>query len=94
MSERHIMKIPRIVSTQHPDNFQLPFFAESRDWSGDDEIQEAYYSFSHLGCDKQMSDCEGTGVDDFVVRKLLFPSSTPNSPRSWKRPARRPVRRF
>lgn len=59
------------MSTQHPDNVQLPFFAESQDMSGDDEIQEAYYAFSHLGCDEQMWDCEGKEVDDFVVRKLL-----------------------
>jgi len=65
------MKIPRVMSTQHPDNVQLPFFAESQDMSGDDEIQEAYYAFSHLGCDEQMWDCEGKEVDDFVVRKLL-----------------------
>lgn len=65
------MKIPRIMSTQHPDNVILPFFAESQDMSGDDEIQEAYYAFSHLGCDEQMWDCEGKEVDDFVVRKLL-----------------------
>lgn len=64
-------KIPRVMSTQHPDNVQLPFFAESQDMSGDDEIQEAYYAFSHLGCDEQMWDCEGKEVDDFVVRKLL-----------------------
>lgn len=66
------MKIPRVMSTQHPDNVQLPFFAESQDMSGDDEIQEAYYAFSHLGCDEQMWDCEGKEVDDFVVRKLLM----------------------
>ncbi len=65
------MKIPRVMSTQHPDNVQLPFFAESQDMSGEDEIQEAYYAFSHLGCDEQMWDCEGKEVDDFVVRKLL-----------------------
>lgn len=65
------LNIPRIMSTQHPDNVQLPFFAESQDMSGDDEIQEAYYAFSHLGCDEQMWDCEGKEVDDFVVRKLL-----------------------
>lgn len=65
------MKIPRVMSTQHPDNVLLPFFAESQDMSGDDEIQEAYYAFSHLGCDEQMWDCEGKEVDDFVVRKLL-----------------------
>ena len=65
------VKIPRVMSTQHPDNVQLPFFAENPDMSGDDEIQEAYYAFSHLGCDEQMWDCEGKEVDDFVVRKLL-----------------------
>jgi len=64
-------KIPRVMSTQHPDNVQLPFFAQNPDMSGDDEVQEAYYAFSHLGCDEQMWDCEGKEVDDFVVRKLL-----------------------
>lgn len=65
------MKIPRVMSTQHPDNVLLPFFAESPDMSGDDEVQEAYYAFSHLGCDEQMWDSEGKEVDAFVVRKLL-----------------------
>ena len=64
-------KIPRIMSTQHPDNVQLPFFAENQDMSGEDEIQEAYYAYTHLGCDEQMWDCEGKEVDVFVVRKLL-----------------------
>lgn len=64
-------KIPRIMSTQHPDNVSLPFFAETLDMSGEDEIQEAYYAFSHLGCDEQMWDSEGKEVDDFVVKKLL-----------------------
>jgi phosphoenolpyruvate carboxylase len=59
------------MSTQHPDNVLIPFFAESQDMSRDDEIQEAYYAFSHLGCEEQMWDSEGKEVDDFVVRKLL-----------------------
>ncbi|HCC68266.1 MAG TPA: phosphoenolpyruvate carboxylase, partial [Nitrospiraceae bacterium] len=50
------MKIPRVMSTQHPDNVLLPFFAENQIMSGDDEIQEAYYAFSHLCCDEQMWD--------------------------------------
>jgi phosphoenolpyruvate carboxylase len=28
--------------TQHPDNVHVPFFAESQDMSGDDEIREAF----------------------------------------------------
>jgi len=64
-------KIPRCMSTQHPDNVNPPFFAESAEMEGQDEIQEAYYAFSHLGCDEQMWDCEGKEVDNFVVKKLL-----------------------
>lgn len=59
------------MSTQHPDNVTLPFFAASTELGGEDEIQEAYYAFSHLGCDEQMWDCEGKEVDNFVVKKLL-----------------------
>lgn len=64
-------KIPRVMSTQHPDNVSIPFFAETSDMSGDDEIQEAYYAFSHLGCCEQMWDSEGKEVDNYVVKKLL-----------------------
>ena len=59
------------MSTQHPDNVNSPFFAENTKFGGEDEIQEAYYVFSHLGCDEQMWDCEGKEVDNFVVKKLL-----------------------
>jgi phosphoenolpyruvate carboxylase len=59
------------MSTQHPDNVTPPFFAENHEMGGEDEIQEAYYAFSHLGCDEQMWDCEGKEVDDYVVKKLL-----------------------
>ena len=65
------MKIPRCMSTQHPDNVHLPFFAESPDLGGEDEIQEAFYAYSHIGCDEQMWDFEGKEVDSFVVKKLL-----------------------
>jgi len=64
-------KIPKCMSTQHPDNLNSPFFAEDTELGGEDEIQEAYYVFSHLGCDEQMWDCEGKEVDNFVVKKLL-----------------------
>jgi phosphoenolpyruvate carboxylase len=59
------------MSTQHPDNVHSPFFAENTDLGGEDEIQETYYAFSHLGCDEQMWDCEGKEVDNFVIKKLL-----------------------
>ncbi len=40
-------KIPKCMSTQHPDNANSPFFAENTELGGEDEIQEAYYAFSH-----------------------------------------------
>ncbi len=64
-------KIPRTMSTQHPDNLTIPFFSESPVLKGDDEVREAYYAFSHLGCDEQMWDYEGKDVDVYVVKKLL-----------------------
>jgi phosphoenolpyruvate carboxylase len=64
-------KIPRCMSTQHPDNVINPFFSENSEIGGEDEIEEAYYVFSHLGCDEQMWDFEGKEVDNYVVKKLL-----------------------
>ncbi len=65
------MVVPRCMSTQHPDNVTTPFFAHNPVLAGEDEIQEAYYAFSHLGIEEQMWDCEGKEVDNFVVEKLL-----------------------
>ncbi|MFX1381887.1 MAG: phosphoenolpyruvate carboxylase [Promethearchaeota archaeon] len=59
------------MSTQHPDNVNSPFFTQSSEIGGEDEIMEAYYSYSHLGCDEQMWDCEGKEIDNYVVKKLL-----------------------
>ncbi|MDP2232463.1 MAG: phosphoenolpyruvate carboxylase, partial [Actinomycetota bacterium] len=39
--------------------------------AGEDEVREAYYAFSHLGCDEQMWDVEGKEIDTYVVKKLL-----------------------
>jgi phosphoenolpyruvate carboxylase len=65
------VKVPKTMSTQHPDNVTMPFFVNREYFDGEDEIREAYYVFSHLGCDEQMWDCEGKEVDEFVVKKLL-----------------------
>jgi phosphoenolpyruvate carboxylase len=59
------------MSTQHPDNASVPFFATSPVLAGEDEIREAYYAYSHLGCDEQMWDVEGKEIDTYVVKKLL-----------------------
>ncbi len=63
--------IPRCMSTQHPDNATIPFFSSSPVLAGEDEIREAYYAYSHLGCDEQMWDVEGKEIDTYVVKKLL-----------------------
>jgi phosphoenolpyruvate carboxylase len=63
--------VPRTMSTQHPDNVTTPFFATGALLTPDDEVREAYYAFSHLGCDEQMWDFEGKEVDEHVVEKLL-----------------------
>ncbi|WP_048055841.1 phosphoenolpyruvate carboxylase [Pyrococcus sp. ST04] len=63
--------IPRVMSTQHPDNYSIPFFSHSPVLGGEDEITEAFYAYSVLGADEQMWDFEGKEVDEFVVKKLL-----------------------
>ncbi len=66
-----MLEIPRCMGTQHPDNINTPSFCSNHELSGEDEIYEAYHSFSNLGCDEQMWDFEGKEVDNFVVKKLL-----------------------
>ena len=66
-----MINVPKCMSTQHPDNVHSPFFAENSVLGGEDEIQEAYYVFSHLGCDEQMWDVEGKELDSLVIKKLL-----------------------
>ena len=65
------MDVPRVMSTQHPDNAAPPFFAEGSVIADEDEIQEAYYAYSHLDCDEQMWDFEGKEGDEYAVKKLL-----------------------
>ncbi|MBI3052352.1 phosphoenolpyruvate carboxylase [Candidatus Woesearchaeota archaeon] len=65
------MKVSRAMATQHPDNVSNPFFCDAAEMGGEDEIKEAFYSFSHVKCREQLWDCEGKEVDNFVVKKLL-----------------------
>ena len=63
--------IPKVMSTQHPDNATpAPFADETGVLKGDGEVEEAVAAFD-LGCDEQMWDSEGKEVDNQVVRKLL-----------------------
>ncbi|HLC60679.1 MAG TPA: phosphoenolpyruvate carboxylase [Candidatus Nanoarchaeia archaeon] len=63
--------VSRTMSTQHPDNVNTPFFSDSAELGGEDEIKEVFYAFSHIHSKEQLWDCEGKEVDNFVVKKLL-----------------------
>jgi phosphoenolpyruvate carboxylase len=65
------IKVPRAMSTQHPDNINTPFFSDKETIAGVGEVKEAYYVFSQLGMNEQMWDSEGKEVDNQVVEKLL-----------------------
>ena len=62
--------IPKVMSTQHPDNAESPSYAVDGVLKGDGEITEAAEHFA-LGCDEQMWDSEGKDADTHVVQKLL-----------------------
>lgn len=64
-------KIPRTMSTQHPDNVSLPSWVNGDIIQGDAEIDEAFFAYNVLGCMEVMWDSEGKDVDTHVVRKLL-----------------------
>ena len=64
-------KIPRTMSTQHPDNVNLPEWSTDEVIDGNAEIFEAYFAYETLGCQEVMWDSEGKDVDTRVVRKLL-----------------------
>jgi phosphoenolpyruvate carboxylase len=59
------------MSTQHPDNAKMPFFASGSVVSGEDEILEAYLLFSQFACQEQMWDFEGKKAVPWVVSELL-----------------------
>ena len=63
--------VPKVMSTQHPDNATPAPFADAAGvLKGDGEVDEAVDVFA-LGCDEQMWDSEGKEADNQVVRKLL-----------------------
>ena len=63
--------VPKVMSTQHPDNATpAPFADEEGVLRGNGEVNEAFHIFS-LGCDEQMWDSEGKEADNHVVQKLL-----------------------
>ena len=66
------VSIPRVMSTQHPDNAGAPPFTDEAVLKGEGEITEAHYVYSTLGCDEQMWDYEGKAADVDVVLKLLL----------------------
>lgn len=66
-----MVKIPKCMSTQHPDNARIPGFAEKDVLKGEDEVYDALFAFSRLKCDEQMWDAEGKEVYSSVVRFLL-----------------------
>ncbi|MFC1990778.1 phosphoenolpyruvate carboxylase [Chloroflexota bacterium] len=59
------------MSTQHPDNAKMPFFASGNALSGEDEILEAYLLFSQFVCQEQMWDFEGKKAVPWVISELL-----------------------
>ncbi|MGB9684601.1 MAG: phosphoenolpyruvate carboxylase [Candidatus Bathyarchaeales archaeon] len=64
-------KIPKTMSTQHPDNVSLPSWVNEDVIQGDAEVEEAFFAYNRLGCMEVMWDSEGKDVDTHVVRKLL-----------------------
>src|SRR4030043_1550070 len=63
--------VPRTMSTQHPDNVNVPGWSSGEVIDSDAEIFETFYAFDELGCQEVMWDSEGKDVDTRVVRKLL-----------------------
>lgn len=66
-----IMKPPRLMSTQHPDNVAVPDFARHEIFDAEDELVEARFCYETLGCDEQMWDAEGKVVDPEILLNLF-----------------------
>ncbi|MGD6809208.1 MAG: phosphoenolpyruvate carboxylase [Candidatus Bathyarchaeia archaeon] len=65
------VNIPKTMSTQHPDNVNVPEWCKAPVIDGNAEVFEAYYAYETLGCQEVMWDSEGKDVDTRVLRKLM-----------------------
>jgi phosphoenolpyruvate carboxylase len=65
------VNIPKTMSTQHPDNVNMPEWCEAQVIDGNAEVFEAFYAYETLGCQEVMWDSEGKDVDTRVLRKLM-----------------------
>ena len=76
--------IPRTMSTQHPDNANIPEWWRADVLEGEAEIYETYFTYRNLDCNEVMWDSEGKDVDIHVIRKLLSKKTkiglTPSNP--------------
>lgn len=57
--------------TQHPDNAAKPYWHEKEYIRSQEEVEEAYRSFSELGVTEYMWDWEGKLVDESLVERFL-----------------------
>lgn len=67
-------KIPIIMSTQHPDNIEVPFWKTDEPTArieASEEVQECLHMFQDLDCDEYMWDWEGKFVDEAVIDRLI-----------------------
>ncbi len=70
-SKLETRKIPHTMSTQHPDNVNVPDWSPTEVIDGNAEIHEAFWAYETLGCQEVMWDSEGKDADTRVVRKLV-----------------------
>lgn len=63
--------IPRVMSTQHPDNVYIPSFVQNEIMSADDELREALFCYKNLGCDEQMWDAEGKEAEPEILHNIF-----------------------
>jgi phosphoenolpyruvate carboxylase len=70
---KKIMKIPKTMATQHPDNAKAPYWKKDgyEFVSTNEETAECVDTFSNLGVEEFMWDWEGKFTDEAVVDRLF-----------------------